>query len=424
MNAGPLSRRCGWSLVVAIATLLLVSGCGDGTTEPGGVEPITKLPRELSAAEQEVIQANNIFAFDLLAELNEEDPSSNLFISPLSASMALGMTLNGAVGTTFEAMRSTLGFGELDQTAINESYRDLIALLLNLDPSVSFGLGNSIWYRQGFPVEAAFLAATHDYFDAEVAALDFSDPASADVINDWVAEKTNDKIDEIVQAPIDPLIVMFLINAIYFNGTWTYEFDPAATEMAPFHRKDGSTGQVMMMVQEADLFYRGTELYQAVDLPYGGGAFAMTIVLPQQGVDLDMLVAELDAESWANMIADLEETGLRLFLPRFKLEYEKVLNAALKALGMEVAFDDRAADFSGIAPDAELYISQVKQKSFVEVDEEGTEAAAATVVVVTVESANSGPPELRVDRPFLFAIRERLSGTLLFVGKVVGLPAS
>ena len=256
-----------------------------------------------------------------------------------------------------------------------------------------------------------------------MAALDFSDPASADVINDWVAEKTNDKIDEIVQAPIDPMTVMFLINAIYFNGTWTYEFDPALTEMAPFHSKDGSTGQVMMMAQEADLLYGWTESYQVVDLPYGGGAFTMTIVLPREDVDLDALIAALDAEGWAGLTADLEVTGLKLFLPRFKLEYEKVLNDALKALGMEVAFSG-GADFSGIAPDRQLYISSVKQKSFVEVDEEGTEAAAATVVEIREVSIDGGPPQLRIDRPFLFALRERLSGTILFLGKVVELPAS
>jgi len=423
MDARRQVTRKGGSLAVAMATLLLVAGCGDGTTGPGGVEPITQLPRELSAAEQEVIQSNNIFAFSLLAELSEEVPDSNIFISPLSASMALGMTLNGAAGTTFEAMRSTLGFGELDQTAINESYRDLIALLLDLDPSVTFGLGNSIWYREGYPVREAFLAATREYFDAEVAALDFSDPAAAAVINAWVAEKTHDKIDEIVQPPLDPMVVMFLINAIYFNGTWTYEFDPALTEEAPFHRKDGSTGQVMMMAQEGDVLYKGTELGHVIDLTYGGGAFTMTIVLPREEADLDVLIAALDAEGWGDLTSDLEKTGLRLFLPRFKLEYEKVLNDALKALGMGVAFSE-AADFSGITPGGGLTISEVKQKSFVEVDEEGTEAAAVTVVVVVESSTGGAPPELKVDRPFLFAIRERLSGTLLFLGKIVDLPAS
>jgi serpin B len=243
------------------------------------------------------------------------------------------------------------------------------------------------------------------------------------VINDWVSEKTNDRIDEIVQAPIDPQTVMFLINAIYFNGTWTYEFDPGLTESAPFHNWDGSSGQVMMMAQEADLLYRGNESYQVVDLPYGGGPFAMTVVLPRQGVDLDVLIAELDAAGWANLTADLELAGLRLFLPRFKLEYEKAMNDALKALGMEVAFGG-GADFSNMAPGRELYISKVKQKSFVEVDEEGTEAAAATVVEIRETSTGGGPPELRVDRPFLFALRERLSGTILFLGKVIELPPS
>jgi serpin B len=416
MNSRPRSA----ALLLAAAALVLTSGsCGDGPTSPGG--KIEGLPRPLNVSEQAVVNANNRFGFDLLRELSAEDPDSNIFISPLSASMALGMTLNGAAGTTYEAMRGTLGFGDLSNEAINESYRNLIDLLTALDPRVTFGLGNSIWYREGFPVEQGFLDTTRQYFDAEIAALDFSDPASVDVINGWVSDKTNGKIEEIIDPPIHPLTVMFLINAIYFYGTWTYEFDPAETEQAPFHRPDGATVPVMLMAQETDLEYVVTDHYQAVDLPYGGEAYSMTVVLPHEGVSIDSLVAELDENSWDALLDGARVTGLELHLPRFKLEYEKVLNDVLKALGMEIAFGG-AADFSRIAPDRDLYISRVKQKTFVEVDEEGTEAAAVTVVEMRETSIPSGPPVMHVDRPFVFAIRERYSGTIIFVGKIVDLP--
>ncbi|MGD8867842.1 MAG: serpin family protein [Gemmatimonadales bacterium] len=410
-----------WVAVPLAGCLIqLAAACGDGPTEPHG--KIEGLPRPLDVSETAVVNANNRFGFDLLRQLNAADPDSNIFISPLSASMALGMTLNGAAGSTYDAMRATLGFGELSNEAINQSYRGLIDLLIDLDPRVTFGLGNSIWYREGFPVEQDFLDTTGEYFDAEVSALDFDDAAAADVINGWVETETAGKIEQIIDPPIDPQTVMFLINAIYFNGTWTYEFDKSETEQAPFHRSDGSTVPVMFMAQQTDLAYAHDEGYQAVDLPYGGEAYSMTVVLPREGVDIDSLIAELDADSWEALLADARVTGLELHLPRFRLEYEKVLNDALKALGMEVAFVDGAADFSRIAPGWQLFISQVKQKTFVKVDEEGTEAAAVTSVEVGYTSIPSGPPVLRVDRPFLFAIRERFSGTVIFVGKIVDLP--
>jgi serpin B len=414
-----MDSRVRRAALLSLAVAFVSGGCSDGPTALGG--KIEGLPRPLDVSEQKVVDGNNRFGFDLLRELNAEDPDSNIFISPLSASMALGMTLNGAASTTYEAMRNTLGFEELSNEAINESYRNLIDLLVDLDPRVTFGLGNSIWYREGFPVEQDFLDTTREYFDAEVAALDFSDPASVDVINGWVEDKTRGKIKEIIAPPIDPMVIMFLINAIYFNGTWTYEFDPAETEQAPFHRPDGSTVPVMLMAQQTDLEYVVTEHYQAVDLPYGGEAYSMTVVLPHEGVRIDSLIAELDESSWGSLLDGARVTGIELHLPRFKLEYEKVLNDALKALGMETAFTGGAADFSRIAPGRELYISRVKQKTFVEVDEEGTEAAAVTVVETVVTSVPR-PPVMRVDRPFVFAIRERYSGTIIFIGKIVDLP--
>ncbi len=398
------------------ALLLALAGCGESPTDPSGrVDEITRLPRALSAAETEVIGASNRFAFGLLAQANS--PGENLFLSPLSASMALGMTMNGAAGETWNQMRDVLGFGNLAEEEINAGYASLLELLVGLDPSVETALGNSVWTRQGFPVHADFLAAVRDAFDAEVAELDFANPAASARINEWVSAATNGRIEDIVPAVIPPAVVMYLINAIYFKAPWTFRFDPSDTRTAPFHLDDGSTRPVSLMTLRRELPYQENSRFQAVDLPYGGSAFSMTVLLPGPDVGVDDLAGSLDAMTWRDIAAGFSETELRLFLPRFRMAYERTLNDDLAALGMVDAFDQRA-DLTRLSPVPGLWISSVKQKSWVDVNEEGTEAAAATVVTV-VESA---VPVVRADRPFLFLIRERFSGTILFVGKVASPP--
>ncbi|MDE2982468.1 MAG: serpin family protein [Gemmatimonadota bacterium] len=391
------------------------AGCGESPTGPSDDE-ITQLPRALSAAETEVIGASTRFAFDLLAQANS--PGANLFLSPLSASMALGMTMNGAAGETWNQMRDVLGFGSLAEEEINAAYASLLELLVGLDPSVETALGNSVWTRQGFPVHADFLAAVRDPFGAEVAELDFASPSASVRINEWVKAATNGRIEDVVPAVIPPAVVMYLINAIYFKAPWTFRFYPSDTRTAPFHLDDGSTREVSLMTLRRELPYLESSRFQAVDLPYGGTAFSMTVLLPRPDVSVDDLAASLDAMAWRDIAGGFTETELLLFLPRFRMAYERTLNDDLAALGMVDAFDQRA-DLTRLSPVPGLWISSVKQKSWVEVNEEGTEAAAATVVTV-VESA---VPIVRADRPFLFVIRERLSGTILFVGNVASPPA-
>ena len=402
---------------------LLAWACGDGSPT-GPVDEITGLPRALSLNEELLVSAGNDFAFRFLDEVYQAAPDSNLFLAPLSASMALGMTLNGAAGTTFDEMRSTLGFGSMSMDQVNDGYRDLIDLLRALDGSVELGIGNSIWYREGFPVRADFLQRTRTYFDAEVAELDFDDPGAVGVINSWVSGETNGKIQEIVQSPIDPLTVMFLINAVYFKGSWTQRFDRSKTVTAPFYSRDGSTGTVPLMQVEEDLRYGETESYQAVDLPYGGKAFSMTVVLPKDGHAVGDLVSSLSPAAWAQIVAGLHRRPGTVHLPRFRMEWGTVLNETLQAMGMVDAFDPDYADFSGMSDLARqmgLHISEVKQKTYVDVNEEGTEAAGVTSVEVQILS-NSSPFTFRADRPFLFVIRERFSETILFAGVLVEPP--
>ncbi len=402
---------------------LLAWACGDGSPL-GPADEITGLPRALSLNEELLVSAGNDFAFRFLDEVYQAAPDSNLFLAPLSASMALGMTLNGAAGTTFDEMRSTLGFGSMSMDQVNDGYRDLIDLLRALDRSVELGIGNSIWYREGFPVRADFLDRTRTYCDAEGAELDFDDPGDVGVINSWVSGETNGKIQEIVQSPIDPLTVMFLINAIYFKGSWTQRFDASKTATAPFYSGDGTTGTVPLMQVEEDLLYGETETYQAVDLPYGGKAFSMTVLLPKPGHAMEDLVSSLSLATWAQIVAGLHERPGTVHLPRFRIEWEGVLNETLQAMVMLDAFHPSDADFSGmsdLARQMRLYISKVKQKTYVDVNEEGTEAAGVTSVEIGFDSVTT-PFTFRADRPFLFVIRERFSETILFAGVLVEPP--
>ncbi len=404
-------------MLVAAALPLVLGGC-DSIFGPrrGNETPLTELPRQLSAAERQVIEGSNRFAFGLLREASERDTAANVFLSPLSASMALGMTMNGARGETFDQMRSTLGFAGMGQEEINASYRALIQLLRDLDGRVDMRIANAVWSRQGFPLHPAFAATTRDYFGAETRELDFGDPASLRIVNDWVSRGTGGRIPKMLDA-LDPDVVLYLMNAIYFKGTWTQQFDPRQTRDAPFHRADGTQQSVRMMsLDDAKVRSFQDAEVQVVDLPYSREAFSMTLVLPAPGRSLEEVVSTLDDGRWGEWMGRLHEGRLTVQIPRFRLEYDRKLNETLQALGMQKTFD-RTADLSGISP-GPLFIHEVRQKTFVEVNEEGTEAAAATSVGV---GPTSLPPRFRADRPFLAVIRERLSGTILFIG-IIGAP--
>jgi serpin B len=380
--------------------------------------------RPLTALEQQLVSRNNSFGFRLLRTVNQSESNKNVFLSPFSVAMALGMTLNGAAGSTEEEMKSTLGFGGMTQEEINTTYAGLMRLLRTLDPKVEFTIANSIWHRLGFPVEQQFIDINRLYFEAVVRGINFSAPDAAKTINAWVDKNSKGMIQGIVPDPIPDDVVMYLINAIYFKGIWTYQFDKSKTADAPFYLDNGRTITSKLMQLRGTLPYAESGSYQAIELPYGDSLFAMIVVLPKAGQSLESFVDNLTQESWNSLKAALRPASGTLFLPKFKLAYEKDLNKPLKDMGMVRAFDAGQADFRRISEEVyrqgnRLYISKVKHKSFVQVDEEGTEAAAVTSVEAGITSA--GPREfvMRVDRPFFFIITERHSGTLLFAGKVV-----
>lgn len=395
-----------------LGAILVLVACTD-STGPGEVTPITELPRPLTDAELRVLGGSNAFAFDLGRELLPEAPDDNLFWSPLSASMLLGMIMNGTDGDTWDQLRDVLGFDGMSEDDINDAYLGLIELLTGLDPTVEMAIGNSTWTDTGFPVTPAFEQRVTEHFDAEARELDLQDPTSLDAINAWASDATNGRIETIFD-DLPANAVMVLLNALYFKGSWTTEFDRGRTEAAPFTRADGSNVTVDLMYLEETFVFGGDPDVAVVDLPYGGGAFSMTVAVPREGVSVDDVVRSLNQDRWNGWLEGIVETDGVVRLPRFELEWQAKLNGPLQTLGMTAAFDPALADFTRLTPGGGVWLDLVKQKAFVKVDEEGTEAAAVSGGVMV----DSAPLELRADRPFLFVLRERLSGTILFMGVV------
>ncbi len=375
---------------------------------------------ELTSIEKKVVSSSNKFGLNLFNEINQTDKEKNVFISPLSVSLALGMTMNGTNGETYDEMRTTLQFSNLTNEEINNSYKTLIETLYNADPKVVFKSANSIWYRNEMTFEESFFDLSLKYFSALVSGLDFTDPTSVDVINNWVKQSTNNKIEKILDS-ISPEAVMYLINAIYFNGTWKYEFDKEKTDVETFNLINGGTINAEMMVQTNDFNYYSDENLQAVELPYGEGNFSMVVILPRENLSINEFADGITEDNLKLWLDSLSQQKGTMWLPKFKIEYESELKDYLISLGMRLPFGSNA-DFSNLYKGPEqLFISTVFHKTFIDVNEEGTEAAAVTLVGVGTTSVGGGENifYMKVNRPFIFLIREENSGCILFMGKII-----
>ena len=391
----------------------IVGGPGQNTAQPAGIDG-----GEFAATTE--------FGFRLFSELTSEYDGQNIFISPPSVAICLAMTYNGAQGSTAEAMKQALSLDELDQEQINATFADLLALLDNPDSAVELSIANSLWARKGLPFKEDFLQRNEEFYRAEVSSLDFNNPDAASIINRWVNDQTRGKITGIVDPPIDPSSILFLINAIYFKGTWTDVFDESLTQDQTFHLLDGSTIDHPLMKQSGDYRYLETDRFQAIRLPYGRWRLSMYVFLPSRESSLKEFQSTLTAANWSGWMRQFAMRDGSIVLPRFRIEFESTLNDALKALGMEIAFDPSGADFRGMFPvtdAAKVYISKVKHKTFVEVNEHGTEAAAVTstdMAMTAMPPEDTPPPfHMVVDRPFFFAIRDGQTGTVLFMGSIV-----
>jgi len=400
-------------------SIIFLSACDSETGNP------TLKEREdivLSRSEQQMTEIGNEFAFKLFHEVSNNEKDKNIFISPLSASIALSMTANGAAGNSEEQMKSVLGFKDYALEEMNQYYKKITDGLLKADPSTELGIANSIWVKEGFPLLESFITTNKEVYDAEVRNLDFDLPSAPDIINKWCAGKTNNKIEEVIKV-INPQARAFLINALYFKGVWKYQFDKKNTKKDNFNNQNGSKTSVDMMNLEGTINYNTYEEVQIAELPYGNEAFSMIVIVPEDNYTIDHLTKSLNAENWNKWINGLRETELEVKLPKFKLEYEKKFNDELKAMGMEDPFNSKLADFSRMTDKEKLFIGFVQQNTFVEVSEEGTEAAAVTVVGMINTSVGPEPMVIpfHVNRPFIYVIKEKSTGAILFMGRMTNL---
>ena len=374
-------------------------------------------PIELTVKQGEKANADNRFAFNIFKEVSALK-GVNTFFSPLSLNMALGMLYNGASGGTRTEMAEVLGMADFTETEINEYYQKMTQALLKIDPLTDISIANSIWYRDWLPVKQPFIDINQTYFDAVVKALDFSKPDAADTINKWCAEKTKDKIKEIIENPINDGVMMYLMNTLYFKSKWYSEFNKMQTKQDDFTKTNNQKEKVNMMQQTAVFPYYADKRLQCVEMPFGNRAFSMVAILPANDMNIDEFINNFNDSKWQNIINNLRKKNVWLKLPRFKIECDIPLNDPVMNVGIKRIF---SGGFGNIS-DFPLAVSKIKQKTFVEVNEKGAEAVAVTVIEMVTTCDLEGPTIIPVsffaNRPFLYLIKEKSTGTILFIGRM------
>jgi serine protease inhibitor len=367
--------------------------------------------------DKRLVAANNRFGFELFNQLQRKDQGKNVFYSPLSVMLALSMAYNGAAGETKGAMQRTLKTEGLSLNELNAASAALINSLRNSNPKVELAIANSLWARRDVKFRRDFLERNRQFFAAEASSLDFGAPSALSTINNWVSRNTKSKIPTILNQ-INADDVMFLINAIYFKGQWEKKFEKALTKNESFYPLSGPQKEIPMMSQWGNYQYYRGEKFQAVRLFYGNKGASLDLFLPDKDSSIDDLLKRLSLEQFRLWTRSFHPVPGNIKIPRFKMEYESSLNDPLKAMGMGIAFVGGKADFSGMRTQNGLSISEVRHKAIVEVNEEGTEAAAATSV--GVKMANAIPTFTFIaDHPFLMMIRDQRTDALLFMGMVV-----
>ena len=385
--------------------------------------PDEPVPIELTVAQQALVESDNTFGFDIFRLVMQENSDvENVMISPLSISYALSMTLNGAKGATRDSMMKALRYYNIDIEDINNSYKDLTDKLMEVDERVLMEIANSVWVEERLRVKQAFMDALEEYFDAEAYDFSVSDPDIVDIINEWIEDHTHGKIKDMIEPPLPQDIAMLLINAIYFKGKWKYEFDEDNTSDMPFYPEGGLQVDVPMMNQEITVKINAPDKFILLELPYGQGNYVMDVVLPDDGYFTSDIIPLLNSDDWNTWLEGMYDKDVDLYMPRFKYEFKTELKNVLSDMGMGLAFEPFAADFSNIS-EQDLFISKVLHQTFIETNEEGTEAAAATVVMMELTSMPSGPVEIRLDKPFIYIIRETSTNSIVFMGKT-GNPAA
>jgi len=405
-----------YHFLLAILIFQFATACSKEKTEK---ENPTAVPIELTEKAAQVITNSNAFGIDLFTATAIVEPDVNLMLSPLSASAALTMLLNGCEGETYTQIRDMLGYEGMTTDQINEAYQSLVSQLLAVDPQVELALANAVWYRNGFVVKPPYIDAMKTAFDARIEGLDFSHPSALETMNQWASDNTNGKIPKVLDE-ISAEAVMFLMNALYFKGSWTQQFDENGTFEGSFYLDNGTEVTTPMMDGQIPVKAITHDEYFAFEMFYGQQNFSMVIIVPE--TNLDDFLQNMESETWEDVSAGLDSQNdpseIQVIFPRFSFEYEKKLNSMLQSLGMTDAFNASLANLSGIS-DVGLVVSFVKQNTFVEVNEDGTEAAAVTTIGIELTSIGDEPEPIIVNKPFVFAIREQTTNSLLFIGKVV-----
>ena len=413
-------------ILTAILCAAAVCACSKGDSSPVAEEQIPEFQERhdiiLTKSQQALVDSGNSFAFEFLKALHPLEDGQEVFISPFSLQTAFSMLSNGAAGETLSQMAAAIGYGGYSADEINSTYKILLSELYGADNSAKFSVANALWLGAGLPAKKDFVSILQDSYGASVENLDFGSPAAAETINSWAEEKTFGMIPEIVDHT-EPDWAYVITNAIYFKGVWSRKFDSALTRKDAFLREDGSEVQLDFMRGDVPCRYAYVEKLSAslCELPFGNGAFALDVLLPEDGMDFGGFVQKLDDGIWNAAAESLAQEEVYVILPRLDLTYSGADNVvdALKALGMTDAFDASKADFSHLS-DVRTYISDVLHKACFKMDERGAEASAVTAIVAKLNSA--GPaPEFFTDHPFVFAIRETSTGAILFLGTYRGL---
>lgn len=404
--------------LLVVALILPLMGCGTVANKDG-----LAIASDVDYGKddyQKINSANNELGFRLLSKV-DSDEHGNIFISPTSLLMALSMVYNGADGETKEEIAKALQAEGIDVEDLNKANASLMSMLHDRSEDIELNVANSIWLNDHFHFQDPFKANTEDYFNAMIEEVDIRDSKTPDAINNWVKKSTNGKIEDIVDSPLDQNIVSILINAIYFNGNWTHAFNEELTEDRPFYLEDGSTKDVPVMTLNEKLAYMENEYIQAVTLPYGEKEdMSMNVILPKENTSIEEMSTLLTNENWQAWKEELTPQEGTVMLPKFQLEYETILNQSLEKLGMKTAFNKDKANFQKmIQEDEQIWISEVKQKTFIDVNEKGTEAAAATSVEMKMTSAPIDAPFImEINRPFLIMITDHSTDTILFMGSI------
>jgi len=398
-------------LLLLICLLLVVLSFAENVPKPKA----QARPANLQV-DRRVVTSINDLGFRLFSELDKGN--GNVFISPASVELALAMACNGAAGETKTAMAQALGAGALTIEELNKGNFQLLTLLKNPDPKVELAIANSLWGRQGITFQPEFQQRVRTYYKAQLDTLDFAQPQAADTINTWVSDNTRGKIPTLVSPMMLQNAFMVLINAIYFKGAWTTPFDKTQTQDGPFTPADGTQKTLPMMRQRDKFRYYESDTFQAISLPYGDRNVIMDIVLPKPGVNADDFRKSLTNENWTIWQRRFGVREGLIVLPRFKANYETALRGPLTALGMGQAFSDKA-DFSNMIVDQQAQITDAIHKTVLEVNEEGTVAAAVTGIIVGATAMPVEQPfTMTVDHPFFLAIRDVPTGTVLFMGMI------